>query len=119
MLGDKPGQETGKVVLRRVLPSGPGAGRTETTQRGHATLLVWTVSTLKNRHLFSTNAVHIRNRIHVVADDGHANNDRRLREITQHVDHTGDGFCRGASLGPDPGSCCPRSGNRPWASDEL
>jgi hypothetical protein len=25
------------------------------------------------------------------------------REITQHVDHTGHGFCRGARLGPDPG----------------
>jgi hypothetical protein len=38
MLGDTLGQETGKVVLRRVL-SGSGGVRTETTQRGHGTLL--------------------------------------------------------------------------------
>ena len=39
MLGDKLGQETGKVVLRRVLPSGTGAVRMEASQRGHGTLL--------------------------------------------------------------------------------
>jgi hypothetical protein len=39
MLGDKLGTETGKVVLRRVLASGAGAARTETTQRGTGTLL--------------------------------------------------------------------------------
>ena len=39
MLGDKLGTETGKVVLRRVLPSSSGAARTETTQRGTGTLL--------------------------------------------------------------------------------
>jgi hypothetical protein len=39
MLGDKLGHETGKVVLRRVLPSGTGMIRTESTQRGQGTLL--------------------------------------------------------------------------------
>jgi hypothetical protein len=39
MLGDKLGQETGKVVLRRVIPSGAGAVRMEVSQRGHGTLL--------------------------------------------------------------------------------
>src|ERR1700674_545677 len=41
------------------------------------------------------------------------------REITQRVDHTGHGYCRGASLGPDPGPCCAGSRARPWAPDEL
>lgn len=39
MLGDKLGQESGKVVLRRVLSSASGGVRTESTQRGHGTLL--------------------------------------------------------------------------------
>jgi len=39
MLGDKLGNVTGKVVLRRVLSSGSGAARTESTQRGTGTLL--------------------------------------------------------------------------------
>ncbi len=39
MVGDTLGQETGKVVLRRVLSSGSGTARTETTQRGHGMLL--------------------------------------------------------------------------------
>jgi hypothetical protein len=40
MVGDKLGNLTGKVMLRRVLPSpGQGAARTETTQRGTGTLL--------------------------------------------------------------------------------
>ena len=39
MLGDKLGGETGKVILRKVLPSAPGVARTETTQRGAGTLL--------------------------------------------------------------------------------
>jgi hypothetical protein len=38
MVGDKLGTVTGKVVLRRVVPSS-GAPRTETTQRGRGTLL--------------------------------------------------------------------------------
>ena len=39
MLGDKLGNVTGKVILRRVLPSGSGGARTESTQRGTGTLL--------------------------------------------------------------------------------
>ena len=39
MLGDKLGNVTGRVVLRRVLSSGWGAARTESTQRGTGTLL--------------------------------------------------------------------------------
>ena len=39
MLGDKLGNVVGKVVLRRVLRSGSGAPRTETTQRGAGVLL--------------------------------------------------------------------------------
>jgi hypothetical protein len=39
MLGDKLGNATGKVVLRRVLASASGAVRTESTQRGTGTLL--------------------------------------------------------------------------------
>jgi hypothetical protein len=39
MLGDKLGSVSGKVVLRRVLPTGSTAARTETTQRGAGTLL--------------------------------------------------------------------------------
>ena len=39
MLGDKLGNATGKVVLRRALPAGWGSARTETTQRGSGTLL--------------------------------------------------------------------------------
>ena len=39
MLGDKLGNETGKVVLRRVLSAGSGGARTESTQRGKGTLL--------------------------------------------------------------------------------
>ena len=39
MLGDKLGNVSGKVVLRRALPSASGAARIETTQRGTGTLL--------------------------------------------------------------------------------
>ena len=39
MLGDKLGNVTGKVVLRRVLAVGPSLTRTESTQRGAGTLL--------------------------------------------------------------------------------
>jgi hypothetical protein len=39
MLGDKLGNVTGKVVLRRVLAAGPSAARTESTQQGAGTLL--------------------------------------------------------------------------------
>ena len=39
MLGDQLGTVSGKVVLRRVLPSAAGGARTETTQRGTGTLL--------------------------------------------------------------------------------
>ena len=39
MLGEKLGSGSGKVVLRRVLSSGSGAARTESTQRGKGTLL--------------------------------------------------------------------------------
>jgi len=39
MLGDKLGNATGKVVLRRALPSTPGGARTESTQRGTGLLL--------------------------------------------------------------------------------
>jgi hypothetical protein len=39
MLGDKLGQESGKVVVRRVIPSATGAIRMEVTQRGQGTLL--------------------------------------------------------------------------------
>ena len=39
MLGDKLGNVTGKVVLRRVLAAGPGGTRTESSQRGSGTLL--------------------------------------------------------------------------------
>ena len=39
MLGDKLGDTTGKVILRRVLSSGAGSPRTESTQRGTGTLL--------------------------------------------------------------------------------
>jgi hypothetical protein len=39
MLGDKLGNVTGKVVLRRVLSSGSSVARTESTQRGTGTLL--------------------------------------------------------------------------------
>jgi hypothetical protein len=39
MLGDKLGNATGKVILRRVLPSGSGSARTESSQRGTGTLL--------------------------------------------------------------------------------
>ena len=39
MLGDKLGNVSGKVVLRRVLSSGSGAVRTESTQRGTGKLL--------------------------------------------------------------------------------
>jgi hypothetical protein len=39
MLGDKLGSVSGKVVLRRVLPTGSTVARTETTQRGAGTLL--------------------------------------------------------------------------------
>ena len=39
MLGDKLGDVTGKVVLRRVLPAASGGVRTESTQRGNGTLL--------------------------------------------------------------------------------
>jgi hypothetical protein len=39
MIGDKLGNVTGKLVLRRVLPTGSGAPRTESTQRGTGTLL--------------------------------------------------------------------------------
>ena len=39
MLGDKLGNVTGKIVLRRVLAAGPSAARTESTQRGTGTLL--------------------------------------------------------------------------------
>ena len=39
MLGDKLGNLAGKVVLRRVLSSGAGVTRSETTQRGTGTLL--------------------------------------------------------------------------------
>ena len=39
MLGDKLGNVTGKVVLRRVQPSDVGSVRTESTQRGTGTLL--------------------------------------------------------------------------------
>jgi len=39
MLGDKLGNTTGKVVLRRVLAAGASATRVETTQQGVGTLL--------------------------------------------------------------------------------
>ena len=39
MLGDKLGNITGKVVLRRVLAAGPSATRTESTQQGGGNLL--------------------------------------------------------------------------------
>jgi hypothetical protein len=39
MIGDKLGDVGGKVVLRRVLPPGPGGPRTESTQRGSGTLV--------------------------------------------------------------------------------
>src|SRR5262245_55364725 len=39
MVGDKLGNVTGKVVLRRVLAAGAGSARTESTQRGTGTLL--------------------------------------------------------------------------------
>ena len=39
MLGDKLGDVTGKVVLRRILSAGPGGVRSESTQRGNGTLL--------------------------------------------------------------------------------
>jgi hypothetical protein len=39
MVGDKLGNVTGKVVLRRVLAAGPAAARTESTQQGAGTLL--------------------------------------------------------------------------------
>jgi hypothetical protein len=39
MIGDRLGDLTGTIVLRRVLPSGPGGLRTESTQRGSGTLL--------------------------------------------------------------------------------
>ena len=39
MLGDKLGNVTGKVVLRRVLAAGPAATRSESTQQGKGTLL--------------------------------------------------------------------------------
>lgn len=39
MLGDKLGNVTGKVMLRRVLAAGPGAARMESTQQGDGTLL--------------------------------------------------------------------------------
>ena len=39
MLGDKIGEVTGVVAIRRVLPSESGAPRTESTQRGTGTLL--------------------------------------------------------------------------------
>ena len=39
MLGDKLGNVSGRVVLRRVLAAGPGATRTESTQQGEGSLL--------------------------------------------------------------------------------
>ena len=39
MIGDRLGNVAGKIVLRRVLPSGAGGARTESTQRGSGTLL--------------------------------------------------------------------------------
>ncbi len=39
MLGEKLGTATGKLVLRRALPSALGSARTESTQRGTGTLL--------------------------------------------------------------------------------
>ena len=39
MLGDKLGNVTGKVILRRVLAAGPSGTRTESTQQGAGTLL--------------------------------------------------------------------------------
>ena len=39
MLGDKLGNVKGKIVLRRVLPSGSGGPRVESSQRGSGTLL--------------------------------------------------------------------------------
>jgi hypothetical protein len=39
MVGDKLGNVSGKVVLRRVLAAGPAATRTESTQQGAGTLL--------------------------------------------------------------------------------
>jgi hypothetical protein len=39
MLGDKLGTVSGKLVVRRVLPSAPGTARTESSQRGSGTLL--------------------------------------------------------------------------------
>jgi hypothetical protein len=39
MIGDKLGDATGTVILRRVLPSGSIGVRTESTQRGNGTLL--------------------------------------------------------------------------------
>jgi len=39
MLGDKLGDVTGKVILRRVLAAGPSGTRTESTQQGAGTLL--------------------------------------------------------------------------------
>jgi hypothetical protein len=39
MLGDKLGNVTGTLVVRRVLSAGPNAARTESTQQGAGTLL--------------------------------------------------------------------------------
>ena len=39
MLGDKLGNVKGKIVLRRVLPSGSGGPRIESSQRGSGTML--------------------------------------------------------------------------------
>lgn len=39
MVGDKLGNVSGNVVLRRVLAAGPAAARTESTQQGAGTLL--------------------------------------------------------------------------------
>src|SRR5580765_5027508 len=39
MIGDRLGDLKGTIVLRRVLPPGPGGPRTESTQRGSGTLL--------------------------------------------------------------------------------
>lgn len=39
MLGEKLGNISGKLVLRRALPSAPGGARIESTQRGSGTIL--------------------------------------------------------------------------------
>ena len=39
MIGDKLGDISGKIIVRRVLPSSPGGAKTESTHEGSGTLL--------------------------------------------------------------------------------